>query len=215
MNSGIMTPKEVADYLRVSVKTVLNWANDGRIPGGKLGTSWRFEKKDLDKWLRSRLSSSTVSAEAEPIRIERWLSPERILFFSTKQKKREVLTALIDGRATRPAVESRDELAAAVFARETLLSTGIGLGVAVPHVRLQSVSAMTMAAAVVPRGIEDYDSLDGEPVKLVFMVAAKYGAHEEYIRLLSQIAKRVKDAALRDRIVNSPDAVAFCESLLQ
>ena len=57
----IMTIEEVAEYLRVSERTVYDWAQKGDLPGGKLGTTWRFKRSDVENWVNSRISQQTPS----------------------------------------------------------------------------------------------------------------------------------------------------------
>ena len=92
---------------------------------------------------------------------------------------------MIDVLATSAQVRDKDELADAVFKREAIMSTGIGLGMAVPHVRIASVDELVMAIGISRPGIHDYASLDDKPVHLVFLIAAPKGQHAEYLRLLS------------------------------
>ena len=197
----ILTLKEVAEYLRVSEKTVLNWAKKGEIPCGKLGGSWRFRRSELDRWLSQRLGRRPAS-NARPS-FDDLVTPERIVIIPGNPGKEEVLQRLIDLLAADPAVGSREELSQAIFARERLMSTGIGLGIGIPHCRLPSVRHIVMAAAVCPGGVRDYQSLDGAPVRFVFMVAAEQGAHAAYIKLLASITERLKDPGLRERLLNA------------
>ena len=83
-----------------------------------------------------------------------------------------------------------------IFRREELMSTGIGLGCAVPHVRLLSVSKPVMAVGIYRSGVKDYESLDDSLVRLVFMVAAGAGQHEQHLRLLATITKLMKNQEL-------------------
>ena len=93
------------------------------------------------------------------------------------------------------------------------MSTGIGLGVAIPHVRLASLNALVMAAAVVKHGIEDYVSIDGQPVRLIFMIAAGHHQHGEYLRLLSSLAHLVKGERMRQRLVDTTAPAGFLDTL--
>jgi mannitol/fructose-specific phosphotransferase system IIA component (Ntr-type) len=88
------------------------------------------------------------------------------------------------------------------------MSTGIGLGIGVPHVRLDSVRDLVMAAAVSEGPIADYVSLDDEAVRIVFMIAGASGQHARYIRLLSAISSRFKDEARREALLEADDAAA-------
>lgn len=115
--------------------------------------------------------------------------------------KAEFLEILIDLLAQSPRVTDRAALREAVFARESLMSTGIGLGVGVPHVRLDSVTDVAMAVAVSRRDIADYESLDGQPVRIAFMIAAGSNQHASYLRLLGRISQQLKEAGFRQRLL--------------
>lgn len=54
MTSDIMTMEEVAEYLKLNEKTAYRLASEGKIPGFKIGGSWRFEKNDLDEWIKQQ-----------------------------------------------------------------------------------------------------------------------------------------------------------------
>ena len=141
----IMTIEEVAAYLRVSERTVYDWAQKGDLPGGKLGTTWRFKREDVENWVNSRISKKP--SQAIPSGSKALLSPDRVLILDEVDKE-TVLTKLVDALATSPVVSKRDELLNGILAREELMSTGIGFGVGVPHVRIDSVSDLVMAVAV-------------------------------------------------------------------
>lgn len=59
----ILTTKEVAEYLSIHPLTVLRYARQGKIPGFKIGTDWRFHKKYLEKWIKQKLIYSVRSKE--------------------------------------------------------------------------------------------------------------------------------------------------------
>ena len=61
MEDDILTIEEVAKYLRVSERTVYDWAQKGEIPSGKIGTVWRFKKGDIERWVNERLSASKTA----------------------------------------------------------------------------------------------------------------------------------------------------------
>ncbi|MBN2685255.1 MAG: PTS sugar transporter subunit IIA [Pontiellaceae bacterium] len=199
----IMTIEEIAAYLRVSERTVYDWAQKGDLPGGKLGTTWRFKREDVENWVNSRLSSKTAptitSAKKGGSAL---LTTDRIVVLEETDKK-SVLTQLVDLLATSPQVKNRDELLNGIFAREELMSTGIGFGVGVPHVRIDSVSDLVMAVAVCKRPVSGYSSLDNQPVHIVCMLAARSDQHTKYIRTLSAVSGRLKDAETRKLIIDS------------
>ena len=209
----IMTIEEVATYLRVSERTVYDWAQKGDLPGGKLGTTWRFKRDDVENWVNSRLSSKpSKSASSKGVTSSSTLTAERVVLLDEADKD-TVLRRLVDLLAESPFVRNRDELLKGIFAREELMSTGIGFGVGVPHVRIDSVSDLVMAVAVCKTPISDYSSLDNQPVQIVCMLAARSDQHTKYIRTLSAVSGRLKDAEVRKAIIESDDP-AFIHSQL-
>ncbi len=131
-----------------------------------------------------------------------YLTPERAVLWEPAAKN-DLLIRLAGLLSTAPEVSSPEELQSGILRREALLSTGIGLGIGVPHVRLPSVSRPVMAAALVPGGVTDYAGFDGAPVRLVLMIAAGSEQHHLYLMLLSKLSTRLKDDAFRERLFQS------------
>lgn len=52
LNDDIMTMKELADYLKIAEKTAYRFASEGKVPGFKVGSAWRFRKSDIDEWIK-------------------------------------------------------------------------------------------------------------------------------------------------------------------
>lgn len=202
----IMTVQEVAEYLRVSERTIYDWAAKSQIPCGKLGTTWRFKRAEIEQWIDSRLRK--ISAGSDDISIANALSPEHVLLFEAT-KKRDALKRVIEILSENPAVTDKKALADGIFRREQLMSTGIGLGVAVPHVRLDSVKKLIMAVGVSGSEISDYDSLDGRPVRAIFMIAAGRNQHAEHIKTLALISRKIKDETLRRSILDAQDEMTI------
>lgn len=148
--------------------------------------------------------------QAKLLLLQKALSPERVAYLPADTKE-AALRALVELLATSPAIADKDELREAVFEREKLMSTGIGLGLAVPHVRLGSVTELVMAVGISERGIADYESLDDRPVRLVFLIAAPAGQHAAYLRLLSAISSRAK--TLNGRLLACRVAHEFYDTL--
>lgn len=201
----IMTIEEVADYLRVSERTVYEWAKKGEVPCGKIGTSWRFKRSEIQKWVDRRLGKPLAVDSPISISLSRVLTPKRCVILN-KATKAETLSEMIGVLAAAPQISNKDELTAAISSREQLMSTGIGLGIGLPHVRLASVSDIVMAFGVSRKPITDYESLDGRPVHIIAMIAAGQNQHAEHIRLLSHISARLKDPETRQALINAQDA---------
>lgn len=201
MEDDILTIEEVAKYLRVSDRTVYDWAQKGEIPAGKIGTVWRFKKSELERWVNERLSSSAKKADSE-IQIKNFLSPDRVIFVKNSSK-RDAIIELADVLAVAPQVKNKDELVTEILKREDLMSTAVGRGIAIPHVRLSSVTDLVMAVGICKKNIEDYQTVDNEPVNLLIMIAAAYNQHTYYLKTISYLTAKLKNQALRDTLKNS------------
>jgi PTS system nitrogen regulatory IIA component len=202
MANDILTLDEVAEYLRVSERTVYNWAQKGMVPAAKIGTSWRFRKSDIDQWIDQKFSASLGRAQQKEIQLNRILSKERIMFLLTTQK-REALLTLIDSLAETPEVRDREEPEREIFKREELMSTGIGYGIAIPHVRIPSISDLVGTVGISREGIEDYQSLDTEPIHIIIMLAGAYDQHPKYLKALSFLSSKLKNEAARRALLHT------------
>jgi len=200
--NDILTIDEVAKYLRVSERTVYDWAQRGEIPSGKIGTVWRFKKSELEKWVNDRLSVNKLIPQGGNIHLETIVSPDRIIFLNCSAKQ-DALLALVDNIATAPQVKNRQELAQEILKREELMSTAIGRGIAIPHVRLSSVTDLVVSVGISRTDILDFQALDDEPVRLLFMIAAATNQHAYYLQSLSFFSSRLKSWELRNALLLS------------
>ena len=200
MEDNILTIEEVANYLRVSDRTVYDWAQKGEIPAGKIGTVWRFKKSEVEKWVNERLSSGSQNqTDVTPVQVKNILSPDRVVFIS-QSSKHDALVELADTLSTAPQVKHADELIAEILKREELMSTAIGRGIAIPHVRLSSVTDLVMAVGICHAPIADFQTIDDVPVNLLFMIAAAYNQHSYYLKTLSYFSAKLKKKELRDSL---------------
>ncbi|MDR3139603.1 MAG: PTS sugar transporter subunit IIA, partial [Treponema sp.] len=205
IEEDILTIEEVAKYLRVSERTVYDWAQKGEIPAGKIGTVWRFKKTEIEKWVNDRLAVNRLSPQYSSVRIDTIISPGRILFLDYSTK-RDTLLALADNIAQAPQVKNRQELSAEILKRDELMSTAIGRGIAIPHVRLLSVTDLVVSVGISRTDIVDFQTLDDEPVRLVIMIAAAYNQHAYYLQTLSFFSARLKNRELRNALLGAKDA---------
>ena len=204
----ILTIEEVAEYLRVSERTIYDWANKGKLPCGKLGTTWRFKRSEIERWVDNRLSHKTEAPSPHGVAVRDVLQPERVVLFD-ETRKEAALETVMDCLAQAPEVKKRDELSREIYQREELMSTGIGFNVAVPHVRLASVTELVMAVGVSSSDIVDYESLDEQPVRIICMVAARVDQHAQYLKTLGAVSTHLKSRDLREAIMaaTEPESV--------
>jgi PTS system nitrogen regulatory IIA component len=210
----ILTLEEVADYLRVSERTVYEWANKGEIPCGKLGTTWRFKRSEVERWVDTKLTRPAKPLRTDSVALRDVLSVERVRLLDCA-KKDDALNILADALVTAPQVKDAKALRREVFEREALMSTGIGFGIGVPHVRLPTVSDLVIAVGINRRELPDYISLDERPVQIIFMVAARDNQHAHYLKTLAAISSLMKVAGVRESLLAAPDAAAVYDILTQ
>ncbi|MDC7222085.1 MAG: PTS sugar transporter subunit IIA [Spirochaetales bacterium] len=117
--------------------------------------------------------------------------------------KTEALIEMMDNLLKTDKVTGEDDLKREIFYREQLMSTGIGMGIAVPHVRFKGVEQPVAALGICPGGIDDYESIDSEPVKLVIMIIVGENQHKQHIRLLAQIMERLKEPKQREALLKA------------
>ncbi len=214
MDDDILTIEEVAKYLRVSERTVYDWAQKGEIPSGKIGTVWRFKKSEIDRWVNERLSSNKPISSPHPVTMRAVLAPERVVFLEYG-RKHDALVALAEKLAGAPQIKSKSELVAEILRREELMSTAIGRGIAIPHVRLSSVTDLVVAVGISKCEIQDFNAFDDASVRILFMIAAAYNQHAYYLQTLSFFSAKLKSNELRSAIMDAPTPAAVYELLVK
>ena len=209
----IMTIEDVAKYLRVSERTVYDWAQKGILPGGKIGTTWRFKSADIQKWVNDKLNNDSIENKEINSEFYSPLSSKRVII-KNKYTKNNALNDLIDLISASPQVIDKNLLRPGIIEREKIMSTGIGFGIAIPHVRSDAVTNLVMAVGVFKDGINDYESLDNKSVNIICLIAAKENQHKEYLNMLSMISARLKESFVRKEILNSNDKKVICDLLI-
>jgi len=119
-------------------------------------------------------------------------------------KKSEVLISMME-QAVEQSSENIDleVLKREIFYREELMSTGIGLGLGVPHVRLEGLKEPVICLGVQKKGIYDYESIDQQPVKVVLMILVGKDQHRQYIRILAQLTGLIKNRNLIPELIEA------------
>ena len=140
------------------------------------------------------------------------LTPDRVVVPVSARDKSGVIAEL-----TRHLIEysggSFAEVLGAVEEREAVLSTGIGFGVAIPHARSSAVSQLTLVCGVSSEPVP-YDSIDGEPVRLFFLIVGPEASAGQHVKILSRIARLVRREDLRDRLCRAKTGDEFYNALL-
>ena len=119
-----------------------------------------------------------------------------------KQKvtdKNDCLNQMIDLIYQEGIISDRVAFFQSVMEREEVMSTGIGRGLAIPHGRNQCVNELSATMFTLEEPI-DYDSIDGEPVNIIFMLTIPDNAANEYMKILGQISKFMREEVQRNEL---------------
>lgn len=135
------------------------------------------------------------------------IAPESVVGSLKAVSKKQAIQDLSERVAERfdlPAREVFDQL----LQRERLGSTGIGNGIAIPHARLRGIDRIYGAFARLEKPI-DFESIDDEPVDLVFLLLAPEGEGADHLKALARIARAMRDQALTSKLRASRDATTL------
>ena len=125
-------------------------------------------------------------------------------FFS----KEATLDAAVELMAASGKLNDKDTYRAGVYAREEEGTTGIGEGIAIPHCKSKAVSKPGLAAMVIPAGV-DFDSLDGEKVTLLFLIAAPDTEDNVHLDVLSRLSVLLMDSDFTGRLRSAKSVEEF------
>lgn len=114
--------------------------------------------------------------------------------------KDEIISHMIDIVSTSKKVLNREKVQEAIFEREKIMSTGVGNGFAIPHGKTDAVSDIVAAFGVTAEPI-DYQSLDEQPVRLVFLLVGKDSMVGPHIKLLSRISRLMNKEEFRKKLL--------------
>jgi nitrogen PTS system EIIA component len=135
------------------------------------------------------------------------IAPDNIVSSMRAKTKKQALQDLAEIAAQKTGLAARD-IFETLLGRERLGSTGVGLGIAIPHARMASVTKMTCLFARMAERIP-FDSPDGEPVDLIFLLLAPEHAGADHLKALARISRllREPETAVRLRAAKTTDAL--------
>lgn len=144
------------------------------------------------------------------MRITDLLRPEAIRLHASPSDKSAAIDLLVDLHERAGNISDKEAYKKEIWAREGLDSTAVGDGVAVPHARCAAVKRASLAAVTVPDGL-DYDSPDGEPSKLFFMIAAPEGGGDVHMDMLAHLMVMLMDEEFCQKLLDTRDVKTFLE----
>lgn len=130
--------------------------------------------------------------------------------------KKEVIEELVDLLVKVGALEkkARSKIIETLLAREALGSTAIGQGIAIPHGKCENIGKLTAALGISKKGV-NFDSLDGEPAYIFFLLIAPIDSAGPHLKALARISRILKDKYFRDNLKVAKDEAAILKLISQ
>jgi excisionase family DNA binding protein len=222
MNDRLMTIKQLAEYLRVNDRTVLKLVADGTLPGVKVGNQWRFRKVMVDTWLDDQVLGVTPKY-VEPLRPIG--SPRRMLELAScfqvdhvipeleSSTKNLVIEEMAGLAARLGLIRDKTWFVGALIERENVMPGARGNGIAFLHALRRNPVQVVRPFMVLGRSRSgvDFDSLDGLPTHLFFVLGLKF--EELYLPWLHKLSQMFADGDAVKTILEAPDARAIFEAV--
>jgi PTS system nitrogen regulatory IIA component len=197
--------KDAANLLNISEKSVYRWINQGFLPAYRVNDQYRFNRAELLEWATSRKINVSPDIFHEPSAgtpipsLVESIQSGGIFYRIEGDSKNSVLKSLVDHMRLPDGVD-KDFLYRVLLAREELASTGIGDGIAIPHVRnpvVLHVSQPIISLCFLETPIE-YNALDGKPVQALFGLISPTG--RAHLHLLSRLSFALRDEGFKAAI---------------
>lgn len=143
------------------------------------------------------------------------LIQEGVICFLDVDNRDAALQKLVDALADSREIIDKDNFFEAIIKREKIVSTGIGMGVAIPHAKLPIFDRFFLAVGLqkTKEGI-NWDALDGAPVRLIFMIGGPANQQTNYLKILSRLTSAIKDEDRRKKLLKTEtkeDMIALFE----
>jgi len=214
-HANIMTLSEMADSLKIATRSLLRMAQHGDIPATKVSSQWRFMRSVVDDWLISRMKAlpdqeleSLIRSEKLPLPLPALMRPEIVRLGMDGSDKQQVMSQLTDIVLQAGLIQDRQPFLERLLEREEMVSTAIFPGIAIPHFRKPEecpVSEPRVAVGIVPRGV-DFDSLDGNPTHVFFLICANQVV--VHLKIIAELALLFRRPNLVAELIAAPDVPA-------
>jgi len=135
------------------------------------------------------------------------VSRDRVVDLSSRTRDAALLE-LVESFGDTPEVGDKEKVLQALLEREAIVSTGIGLGVAVPHAKIPEVTEFVVAYGRSREGI-DWSAIDERPVHHVIVIAGPPDRQHRYLQFLASVTLHIKQADVRERLAAAEDANAL------
>ncbi len=195
-NNRIMTTRELAEYIKLNEKTVIKMAQNGELPGVKIGAQWRFHLSAIDRYIQNDVVHASngelnmlINTAQHIIPLSRLADESLIELDLSAKNKNQVIHELANIAHRSGRTPTAEGLYIQLKTREKMLSTAIGQGVAIPHARMPLPELFNKPNIIMARSISgvDFDAPDKKKVHLFIMPCAPN--EFVHVRLLAKISK--------------------------
>ncbi len=138
------------------------------------------------------------------------LSPKSVIVDLGGETKDEIIEELVDALEVGETITDRDKVLQAVLEREKIMSTGIGDGIAIPHGKSDAVIRLAAALGTQKRGV-DFESLDGEPAYVFFLLVSPANVSGPHIKALARISRLLKNDDFKKKLIAAATAKEIIE----
>jgi len=216
----ILTLTELADYLRVNKRTILRMLDSKQIKGVKIGGQWRFNGSQIDRVFFPENQEKHTSELKElghsiGVPINRIINKNMMVLDMKATTVEEAINELGNLNFFNEILLDYKDFKQRLLSRETLLSTGVGNGIALPHPRDPITTMRIPAVIIVGRskvGI-DYNAIDGKPVHLFFLICCKNIA--THLHVMGKIARLLQDEEFRHSYINCNTPIKMIKAILK
>ena len=146
--------------------------------------------------------NSVFGTRKEALKISDYLDPELVLFLDVSDQG-EAIDLLIDLVDKVGKLPEKEAFRKAIFEREELISTGIGLGVAIPHAKSKAFKEFFIVVGIQQKKGIEWDAIDKAPVRFIFLIGGPEDCQSEYLQILSHLTVAIKDAQVRKDLLRA------------
>jgi len=126
------------------------------------------------------------------------ISEKSIIFLDTLRME-DTIKLMVKKAYELGKIKNAEEFEKSVLEREEIVSTGVGLGIAIPHAKLKNINEFFIIVGLTNNGL-DWDSIDRKPVRAVFLIGGPEDRQKEYLKIIARIMLLVKSKSKRDKL---------------
>ena len=221
-SSQIMTLSEVAAYLKLAEKTVLRLVHRGKIPCFKVASQWRFLRTVIDDWMLTQIQglpssglTRLIEGDQPVVPVSRLLRQDFIRQDIRPADKEKVLYQLIEPLLSTQIIPAAGPFLDKLLVREHMASTGVGKGVALPHLRhpRENPSGGPYLVLGICREGTDFQALDGGKSYLFALLCAD--SEIVHLRVMAALALLLRRGELVEALVAARDSQEIVNMILR